>query len=49
MAAAEGLGFPTQQELLDRLPELLKTGDSILVKGSRGMHLENAVARIREM
>ena len=48
-AAAGGLGFPAQQELLARLPELLETGDTILVKGSRGMRLENTVARIREM
>ena len=47
--AVKGLGFLTQDELLQRLPDLLKTGDTILVKGSRGMHLENTVQRIRSL
>ena len=47
--AVKGLGFPTQDELLQRLPDLLKTGDTILIKGSRGMHLENTVQRIRSL
>ena len=35
--------FKTQQELMDALPELLRGGDTILVKASRGMHLEQTV------
>ena len=47
--AVKGLGFLTQEELLQRLPDLLQTGDTILVKGSRGMHLENTVQCIRSL
>ena len=47
--AVQGHGFLTQDELIGQLPDLLKTGDTILVKGSRGMHLENTVQRIREL
>ena len=47
--AAGGLGFSTQEEMLDRLPSLLQTGDTILVKGSRGMHLETTAAKIRTL
>lgn len=32
--------FATQEELLSALPGLLRDGDAILVKASRGMHLE---------
>lgn len=49
MEPADGLGFRTQDELLRALPQLLHTGDTILVKGSRGMHLENTVQRIRTL
>lgn len=45
----DGLGFLTQDALLERLPQLLRDGDTILVKGSRGMHLETTVARIRSL
>ena len=47
--AVKGLGFPTQEELLQQLPDLLQTGDTNLVKGSRGMHLENTVQCIRSL
>ncbi len=49
MQGTKGLGFSTQDELLLALPELLQTGDTILVKGSRGMHLENTVGKIRTL
>ena len=35
--------------MLKSLPDLLKTGDAILVKGSRGMHLEKTVDAIRAL
>lgn len=44
-----GLGFATQEELLERLPDLLDPGDAVLVKGSRGMHLERTAERIRTL
>ena len=49
VGSAGGLGFPLQEDLLQRLSALLETGDTILIKGSRGMHLENTVARIRSL
>lgn len=49
VAKAGGMGFSTQDELLKALPALLKTGDAILVKGSRGMHLERTVEAIRAL
>ena len=47
--AVKDLGFETQDDLLQQLASLLRTGDTILVKGSRGMHLENTVAKIRTL
>ncbi len=47
--AAGGLGFATQEQLLAALPDLLQDDDTILVKGSRGMHLENTAAYIRSL
>lgn len=35
--------FETQKNLLSILPELVRDGDTILVKASRGMHLEETV------
>lgn len=35
--------FETQQSLLSMLPGLLEQGDTVLVKASRGMHLEDTV------
>lgn len=46
---AGGHGFATQAALLDALPNLLKTGDTILVKGSRGMRLEGTAQSIRAL
>lgn len=45
----QGLGFFDQEQLISRLPGLLQHGDTILVKGSRGMRLENTVACIRSL
>ena len=35
--------FPSQEDLLAALPALLQPGDTILIKASRGMHLEKTV------
>lgn len=35
--------FATREELLEKLPEILRTGDSVLVKASHGMHFEKVV------
>ncbi len=35
--------FETQEALLEQLPALLQDGDTILVKASRGMHMEQTV------
>ncbi len=40
--------FETQQSMLFALPELLRNGDTILVKASRGMKLENTVQMLLE-
>ena len=42
-----GLGFLTKEDLLSQLPTLLHDGDTILVKGSRGMHLETILPQFR--
>jgi len=41
--------FHTQDDMLNQLRDLLKNGDTILVKGSRGMHLERTVEYIRSL
>ena len=38
--------FESQDSLLSILPELLCPGDTILVKASRGMHLEKTVEKL---
>ena len=38
--------FSTRDEMLDRLPEILKRGDNILVKASHGMQFEKVVEAI---
>ena len=47
--SVKGLGFATQEEMLQKLPRLLETGDTILVKGSRGMRLERTAELIRTL
>lgn len=41
--------FETQENMLDILPMLLRDGDTILVKASRGMHLEDTVHKLLEL
>lgn len=41
--------FETQEALLDSLPNLVRNGDTILVKASRGMHLEQTVQFLLEL
>ena len=48
--AAEGGGavwFPTVDALLTALPELIRDGDTVLLKASRGMHFERAAEALR--
>ena len=55
LAADEGGGctqvlqIPTLEALLDRLPGLIKPGDTILVKASHGMHFEKVVERLQRI
>ena len=41
--------FETQEDLLANLPDLIQDGDTILVKASRGMHLEKTVQFLLEL
>lgn len=41
--------FETQDDLMRLLGELVQDGDTILVKASRGLHLENTVALLERM
>lgn len=41
--------FATLEEAQESFPELLVSGDAILVKASHGMHFEKIVAKLREM
>lgn len=43
------LYYPTREELLSALPELVRPGDAVLVKASHSARLEEAVCRIREL
>jgi UDP-N-acetylmuramoyl-tripeptide--D-alanyl-D-alanine ligase len=40
--------FDSISEVIDHLKELIKTNDIILIKGSRGMYMENIVESLRE-
>ncbi len=42
-SGGESCYFPTQEHLIASLPEYLQSGDTILVKASRGMKLEQTV------
>lgn len=44
VSPAKARQFATRNELHAALPDLLKSGDTILVKASHGMHLEETVA-----
>lgn len=43
-----GRAYETQEELLDDLSTLIRSGDTVLVKASRGMHLEKTVAALED-
>ncbi|NMA83031.1 MAG: UDP-N-acetylmuramoyl-tripeptide--D-alanyl-D-alanine ligase [Epulopiscium sp.] len=43
------LYFPTKEELQDEIPSIVKRGDTILLKASRGMHLEETVEKLKEV
>lgn len=40
--------FGTNQEVIDNLKNIIKSNDTILIKGSRGMKMENIVESLRE-
>ena len=44
-----GVHFETKQQLLDALPGLIRQGDSVLVKASLGMHLEDAAELLKTL
>ena len=51
-AAAQGMDarwFPTAEELIAALPELLKKDDVVLVKASLGMHMERAAEAVKKL
>ncbi len=40
--------FETSEEAAEALAAFVRAGDLVLVKGSRGVHTERAVGRLRE-
>ncbi len=40
--------FSTNQEVIDNMKSIIRSNDTILIKGSRGMHMENIVESLRE-
>lgn len=46
LSPKSALYFETQQAMLEQLDDLLCSGDTVLVKASRGMHLENTVKQL---
>ena len=46
-AGERGMHFKTREQLIDALPGLLKEGDCILVKASKGSHFETVSAALR--
>ena len=46
-AGAHGRHFETREQLIEALPGLLKAGDCILVKASKGSHFETVSAALR--
>ena len=49
VAPERSLYFETQDALLSALPALLQPGDTVLVKASRGMHMEQTVKALLAM
>jgi UDP-N-acetylmuramoyl-tripeptide--D-alanyl-D-alanine ligase len=45
---ANTLHFPDRDSMLKALPGLIKKGDTVLIKASRGMHLETVVQWLKE-
>ncbi len=45
---ANAMYFETQDDMLLKLSELIEKGDTVLVKASRGMHLEKTVGKLTE-
>ena len=48
-AGARARWYPTVGELCEALPALLRRGDRVLVKASRGMHLEEAAEAVNRL
>ena len=48
-AGSRGRWFESRQALANALPELLEKGDTVLVKASRGMHLEEISELLKTM
>ena len=48
-AGGKGHWFESRQALAAALPELLEQGDTVLVKASRGMHLEEIAEQLKTM
>lgn len=48
-SGGEALHFKTQDELLKKLSDIIRDGDTILVKGSRGMHLEHTAEALNSV
>ena len=48
-AGSRGQWFESRQALAEALPELLEKGDTVLVKASRGMHLEEISEQLKTM
>ena len=48
-AGARARWYPTVGELCEALPALLRRGDRVLVKASRGMHLEEAAEAVKRL
>jgi UDP-N-acetylmuramoyl-tripeptide--D-alanyl-D-alanine ligase len=45
----KGLVFASHEEIVDRLKEIAREGDVVLVKGSRGMELEKVVEELQHL
>ena len=45
----EVLSIPTLDALLETLPRLVQSGDTILVKASHGMHFEKVVEKLQTL
>lgn len=48
-AGERGRNFESREALINALPELLKEGDCVLVKASKGSHFETVSAALREI